>query len=102
LTRTSYFTGASAKYVHQDVDNNVNNSISQAVIEASFDSPRLGKLAHPGLITVFLTDDSSFPGAPAVGGAIGCIDPTYVPEPSTITLLGLGLIATLQLRRKQS
>jgi len=35
------------------------------------------------------------------GGDLGVVDLIYVPEPSTMVLLGLGLAGILMLRRRQ-
>ena len=48
-----------------------------------------------------MANDLAVVGSLAGGGDLGPVDLIYVPEPSTMALLGLGILGALVLRRRQ-
>ena len=78
-----------------DADNN----IFKATFGSSFASLSFGAVAQPGLSEDFLSNDLTVVGSLAGGGDLGDVDLTYVPEPSTVLLLVVGLIPVVTRRR---
>ncbi len=85
------FTGAPATNLGGSFDNDADNNIFKATFGSSFGSLSFGNVAQAGLSQQFVLNDLTVVGSLAGGGALGNVDLIYIPEPSAIALLGLGL-----------
>jgi hypothetical protein len=98
---TGIFTGDPAENLGGDFDNDADDNIFKATFGSSFGSLSFGNVAQPGLSEDFVADDLTVVGSLAGGGELGDVDLIYVPEPSTIALVCLGLLGLLgHLRRR--
>jgi hypothetical protein len=97
------FTGAPAANLGGSFDNDSDNNIFKATFGSSFGSLSFGNVAQAGLSQQFVLNDLTVVGSLAGGGALGNVDLIYIPEPSTIVLVALGLagVGLMRLRRKQ-
>ncbi len=97
------FTGAPAQNLGGSFDNDADNNIFKATFGSSFGSLSFGNVAQAGLSQQFVLNDLTVVGSLAGGGALGNVDLIYIPEPSTLVLLGLGVLALvghLRFRRR--
>ena len=94
-------TGDSAQNLGGSFDNDADANIFKATFGSSFGSLSFGNVAQAGLSADFVARDLTVIGSLAEGGDLGAVDLIYIPEPSTITLLGLALAGALVLRRRQ-
>jgi hypothetical protein len=96
------FTGAPAQNLGGSFDNDADGNIFKATFGSSFGSLSFGNVAQTGLSQQFVLNDLTVVGSLAGGGALGNVDLIYIPEPSTIALLGLGMAGALlaRLRRR--
>jgi hypothetical protein len=92
------FTGVAAQNLGGSFDNDADNNIFKATFGGSFGSITFGNVASAGLSEEFLLGDLTVVGSLAGGGDLGNVDLIYVPEPSAVVLLILGLTA-LAMRR---
>jgi hypothetical protein len=88
------FTGDPAANLSGSFDNDVDGNIFKATFGGSFGSLTFGNVAQAGLSEVFLLDDLTVVGSLAGGGDLGEVDLVYVPEPSSLLLLVVALLAT--------
>ncbi len=100
------FTGSSAQNLGSSFDNDADNNIFKATFGSSFGSLSFGNVAQAGLSEQFLLGDLTVVGSLAGGGGLGDVDLVYVPEPTTLVLLSLGLLsiggaAGYELRRRR-
>ena len=62
-------------------------------------------MAQPGLTEEFVLNDLTVVGSLAGGGVLGDVDLVYIPEPSSLALLGfgaaLGVATLLRIRRRR-
>ncbi len=87
------FTGAAAQNLGGSFDNDSDANIFKATFGSSFGSLSFGAVAQAGLAESFLLSDLTVVGSLAGGGALGDVDLIYVPEPSSVALLMLGLLS---------
>ena len=95
------FTGDAAQSLGGSFDNDTDNNIFKATFGSSFGSLSFGHVAQPGLSPEFVLGDLSVVGSLAGGGALGDVDLIYVPEPSTLALMGIALAAMLPIRTRR-
>ena len=81
-------------------DNDADANIFKATFGSSFGSLSFGAVAQPRLSEQFIVNDLTVVGSLAGGGDLGDVDLIYVPEPSTLLLLVLGLIPVVTRRRR--
>jgi hypothetical protein len=86
------FTGAPAQNLGGSFDNDADGNIFKATFGSSFGSLSFGNVAQPGLSQPFVLNDLTVVGSLAGGGALGNVDLIYIPEPSTLVLVGLGFL----------
>jgi hypothetical protein len=58
-------------------------------------------VAQPGLSEEFVANDLTVVGSLAGGGGLGEVDLIYVPEPSAMVLLAMGLAGALLAQRRR-
>jgi hypothetical protein len=97
------FTGAPAQNLGGSFDNDADGNIFKATFGSSFGSLSFGNVAQAGLSQQFVLNDLTVVGSLAGGGALGNVDLIYIPEPSTLVLVGLGLLglAAARMRRRR-
>jgi hypothetical protein len=100
----SVFTGEAALNLGGSFDNDADNNIFKATFGSSFGSLSFGNVAQAGLSEEFVLNDLTVIGSLAGGGDLGNVDLIYVPEPSAVVLLTIGLLGTvsLALRRRRA
>ncbi len=86
------FTGDAAQSLGGSFDNDADNNIFKATFGSSFGSLSFGNVAQPGLAEQFVLNDLSVVGSLQGGGDLGNVDLIYVPEPSTLLLLTIGVL----------
>jgi hypothetical protein len=96
------FTGDPADNLAEGgFDNDTDENIFKSTFGSSFGSLSFGNVAQTGLSEEFVTGDLTVIGALAGGGGLGAVDLRYIPEPSTVVLLALGLVGGLRMRRRR-
>ena len=85
------FTGAAAANLGGSFDNDADANIFKATFGGSFGSVSFGNVAQAGLSEEFVLGDLSVVGSLAGGGDLGDVDLVYVPEPTSVLLLSVGL-----------
>ena len=95
------FTGEAAQNLGGSFDNDADNNIFKATFGSSFGSLSFGNVTQAGLSEEFVASDLNTVGSLAGGGDLGQVDLIYVPEPSTIVLLGLGSVVALLMQRRR-
>ena len=93
-------TGDPAENLGGSFDNDVDNNIFKATFGSSFGSLSFGNVAQAGLSEGFVANDLTVVGSLAGGGELGEVDLIYVPEPSSILLLVIGLLFCVTATRK--
>ena len=96
------FTGDPAQNLGGSFDNDADANIFKATFGSSFGSLSFGNVAQPALDKEFVMTDLTVVGSLAGGGDLGAVDLVYIPEPTSITLLVLGLLGGMLLRRRTS
>ena len=86
------FTGQAAVNLGGSFDNDADKNIFKATFGGSFGSVSFGHVARPGLSAEFVLGDLTVVGSLAGGGDLGNVDLIYVPEPTSIGLLVLGIL----------
>ena len=92
------FTGDPAMNLGGSFDNDADDNIFRATFGCSFGSLSFGNVAQPGLSEQFVANDLTVVGSLAGGGGLGDVDLIYIPEPSSLLLLSLGLAGALLVR----
>jgi hypothetical protein len=86
------FTGSPAQNLGGSFDNDADTNVFKATFGSSFGSFSFGNVAQSGLSEQFVSNDLKLVGSLAGGGDLGNVDLIYIPEPSTIALLAMGLL----------
>ena len=76
-------------------DTHSEDNIFKATFGSSFGSLSFGMVAIPSLAEDFVANDLTVIGSLDGGGGLGDVDLVYVPEPSAVLLLTLGVIGLL-------
>lgn len=76
------------------------DNIFKATFGGSFGSLSFGNVAQPGLSADFVANDLTVVGSLAGGGDLDDVDLIYVPEPSAVLLLLLGVLTMFVSRRR--
>jgi hypothetical protein len=95
------FTGDPAQNLGGSFDNDADNNIFKATFGSSFGGLSFGNVAQAGLAQDVVLNDLSVVGSLAGGGDLGNVDLIYVPEPSAMVLLTLGVVGWLAGRRRR-
>jgi hypothetical protein len=96
------FTGMDAQNLGGSFDNDADNNIFKATFGGSFGSLTFGSVAQTGLTEDFVANDLTVVGSLAGGGDLGNVDLIYVPEPSALVMLALGIFGLFAgLRRRK-
>ena len=95
------FTGSAAANLGGSFDNDADNNIFKATFGSSFGSLSFGNVAQSGLSEAFMANDLTVVGSLAGGGDLGPVDLVYLPEPSTIALLVVGIVGALRRSRRR-
>ena len=90
------FTRDAAENLGGSFDNDSDNNIFKATFGSSFGSLSFGTVAQAGLSEDFVLGDLTTVGSLAGGGDLGNVDLIYIPEPSTVVLLVLGLMGVVR------
>ena len=96
------FTGDPASNLGGSFDNDADDNVFKATFGQSFGSLSFGNVAQLGLSEDFIANDLTVVGSLAGGGALGNVDLVYVPEPSAMVLLVMGLAGALLTPRRRS
>jgi hypothetical protein len=102
VSAAGVFTSDPAENLGGSFDNDADNNIFKATFGSSFGSLSFGNVAPAGLAEAFLLDDLTVVGSLAGGGDLGQVDLIYVPEPSTLVLLAVGMLVSLGWRGRRS
>jgi hypothetical protein len=93
---------ANAQNLDGSFDTHSENNIFKATFGSSFGSLSFGMVATADLAKDFVANDLTVIGSLDGGGGLGDVDLVYIPEPSALLLLGLGLAGLLVMRRRRS
>jgi hypothetical protein len=85
------FTGAPAENLGGSFDNDADDNIFKATFGGTFGAISFGSVAQTGLSEQFVASDLTVVGSLAGGGDLGDVDLVFVPEPTTLFLLAVGL-----------
>ena len=85
------FTGEPAQNLGGSFDNDSDTNIFKATFGSSFGSLSFGNVAQTGLSDDFVANDLTVVGSLAGGGDLGEVDLIYIPEPTGLVLLSVGL-----------
>jgi hypothetical protein len=94
------FTGDPAGNLGGSFDNDADGNIFKATFGDQFGSLSFGNVAQAGLSEDFLASDLTVVGSLAGGGDLGDVDLIYIPEPSAMALLALGMLGLAVRRRR--
>lgn len=93
------FTGQPTANLGGSFDNDSDNNIFKATFGSSFGSLSFGNGAQTGLSEDFVAGDLTVIGSLQGGGGLGDVDLVYIPEPSGLVLVILGLLGLMAAAR---
>ena len=94
------FTGSPAQNLGGSFDNDSDTNIFKATFGSSFGSLSFGNVAQTGLSEAVVAGDLTVVGSLAGGGDLGSVDLIYIPEPSSVVLLSIGVLAAIVARSR--
>jgi len=97
----SIFTGDAAANLGGSFDHDADHNIFKATFGSSFGSLSFGNVAQAGLSQDVMRNDLTVVGSLAGGGGLGAVDLIYVPEPSSLVLVLLAMVAGWATRRRR-
>ena len=96
----SMFTGDKPAVLDGAFDNFAADNLFKATFGGSFGSISFGNVLPSGLSEEAVSADLSAVGSLAGGGDLSEVDLVYIPEPSTMMLLGFGIASAVVLIRR--
>ena len=96
----SIFMGEPAMNIGGNFDIDEDDTIFKATFGSSFGSLTFGNIAKADLSADFVLNDLTVDGALEPGGGLGDVDLIYVPEPSSVLMLAVGVLGFLRFVRR--
>jgi hypothetical protein len=97
---SSAFIGDKPAVLDGAFDNFAIDNVFKATFGGMFGAISFGNVLAPGMSAQAVIDDLTAVGSLAGGGDLGAVDLVYIPEPSSMIMIGMGLIGLLGLRRR--
>ena len=95
------FIGEKPPVLDGSFDTFSEDNIFKATFGSEFGDISFGNVLPAGLGEQEVIDDLSAVGSLAGGGGLGDVDLVYIPEPTTLAMLGIALAALLPIRPRK-